>query len=269
MDAAERAVHWDGAVNARDLGGLPVAGGRRVRPGRLIRMGRAEWLTEQGWRQAWEDGVRTVIDLRNEQEQGRRDTDPEVPDAVQARFRRLSLPIQDWQDPDFTALTGPYMDSPRFYRENLRRWPRRLAAVTEAIAEAPDGGVVFHCSAGRDRTGLVAMLLLQLAGAAPETIAADYVQGLCGINAHHARQRTPRERPLTPAELHDRAEAERAALLAALEGFDAEGYLRSAGVRPRVPDRLRGRMLDPDPHHGPDAGRQRQRTRGRLSSEHS
>lgn len=246
MDRDERSVPWDGAVNARDLGGLPTASGL-IQPGRLYRMGRAEWVTERGWRQMHDDGVRTVIDLRNSAEIGRRDTDPAVPASAVRGITVLNRPTQEPEDPDFTALTGPYMSSPRFYPENLRRWPEKFAAIAEAVADAPDGGVVLHCSAGRDRTGLVAMLLLQLAGADTGTIAADYVQGLSGINAHHARQRTPRERPLTPAELHGRAERERAALLTVLDGFDAEDYLRGAGVRPDVPGLLRARMLDPNP----------------------
>ncbi|MBP3042593.1 tyrosine-protein phosphatase [Arthrobacter jiangjiafuii] len=235
-------VEWDGAGNARDLGGIPLAGGGTVAPGRVFRMGRSEWLTERGWAQARAAGVRTVVDLRNPEEQGRRDTDPQVPAGAVVGLTFLTRPTQEATDPDFTALTGPYMDSPKFYRENLRRWPEKIAAVARAVADADDGGVVIHCSAGRDRTGLIAMLLLQLAGAEPDAIADDYERAVRGISAFHATQANPREKPLTAAQLEDRVAEGRKELLRALDGFDAEQYLRSAGLSPAEIGRLRSRL---------------------------
>ena len=239
---SSRDVDWEGAANARDLGGIPVAGGA-VLPGRIFRMGRSEWLTARGWEQARAAGVRTVVDLRNTEEQGRRDTDPLPAAEAAAGITFLTRPTQEVNDPEFTALTGPYMDSPRYYRENLRRWPEKIAAVVRSIAEADDGGVVIHCSAGRDRTGLIAALLLQLAGASPEAIADDYEQAVRGINAFHSTQVHPREKPLTPEQEDARVADGRRELLRALEGLDAEQYLRAAGVSPAVMKRLRSRLL--------------------------
>ena len=70
MKNPRSSVDWDGAVNA-----WHVAGG-------VYRMGRREWLTEAGWRQAYDDGIRTVVDLRNAAEARRRDTDPVVGGAA-------------------------------------------------------------------------------------------------------------------------------------------------------------------------------------------
>ncbi|MER2134558.1 MAG: tyrosine-protein phosphatase [Arthrobacter sp.] len=240
-----RSVDWEGAANARDLGGIPACNGR-IRPGRLYRMGRSEWLTARGWQQAYDAGIRTVIDLRNSSEIGRRDTDPVVPPSAVCGIRFLNLPTQEADDPDFTALTGPYMSSPRFYPENLRRWPEKFAAIARAVADAPSGGVVLHCSAGRDRSGLVAALLLDLAGVAPGAIAADYREALTGINDWHRTQQRPRERPLDDAELAVRAEAAEGELLGFLQDFDAAAYLRQAGTGEDVLARLRSRLLQED-----------------------
>jgi len=240
---SNRTVDWEGAANARDLGGIPAAGGQ-VRPGRFYRMGRSEWLTARGWQQARDAGVRTVIDLRNAAEIGRRDTDPVVPPSAVHGVRFLNLPTQEANDPDFTALTGPYMSSPRFYPENLRRWPEKFAAIAQAAADAPPGGVVIHCSAGRDRTGLVAALLLGMAGVEPADIAADYRAALTGINDWHRTQQRPRERPLDAPELAARANAAEAELLSFLADFDAAAYLRRAGAGEETLARLRSRLLD-------------------------
>ena len=242
----DRNVDWEGAANARDLGGIP-AGRGRIRPGRIYRMGRSEWLTARGWQQAYDAGVRTVVDLRNSSEIGRRDTDPVVPPSAVAGIRFLNLPTQEADDPDFTALTGPYMSSPRFYPENLRRWPEKFAAIARAVADAPSGGVVLHCSAGRDRTGLVVAVLLSVAGVQPADIAADYRAALTGINDWHRIQQQPRERPLGDDELTARAEAAEAELLGVLQHLDAEAYLRRAGAGEETLARLRSRLLGSSP----------------------
>lgn len=239
-NGSHRNVGWEGAVNARDLGGVSA----HIQRGRLYRMGRHEWLTDAGWQQAYDDGVRTVIDLRNPGERGRRETDPVLNTAVLDRFQVINRPTEDQGDEEFMALVGPYLNSPEYYRENLNRWPERIAAVVRAVAES-DGAVVMHCAAGRDRTGLITAVLLSLADVPHEDIANDYALAVHGINEHHLAQEHPRERPKSEAELHEWIRHTRAHLLEMLDAFDAASYLRQAGLSDEELDAVRAKLTRP------------------------
>ena len=237
----DRTVGWEGAVNARDLGGVPTTAGA-VKEGRIFRMGRPELLTEAGWQQAHDDGVRTLVDLRNPDERCRRQTDPDVSDSVLAQFAVIHTPTEDRSDQEFMSVCGPFLNSPESYPENLRRWPEMFAEVFRAIASA-EGAVVVHCSAGRDRTGMVTMLLLSLAGAAPEVIADDYELAVRAMEEHFRTVENPREQPRTDKELARWIAHTRAELKKALEGFDAAGYLLHAGLTKGEVGALRARLL--------------------------
>lgn len=169
---------WDGAVNAW-----------RVRPG-LWRMGRAEWLTEAGWQAVARDGVRAVVDVRLPQEAVRRETDP--PECtVPGQVERVHLPIEDHDNQEFQELCFPYIDHPRYYEDAIRIFPDKVAAaLRELVDRWASGGVVVHCSAGRDRTGMLTALVLQLPDvpggpAGWEEQAAVYSAAVRGINEHH------------------------------------------------------------------------------------
>ncbi|RJT83181.1 tyrosine-protein phosphatase [Arthrobacter cheniae] len=232
---------WDGAVNARDLGGT----GGLVQPGRLYRMGRHEWLTEAGWESAWEHGVRTVIDLRNPFERGRRPSDPDVGREVLDRFTLVNLPTEDQSDAEFMALAGPYLNTPEHYRDNLGRWPERFAAIARAFIVAPRGGVVIHCAAGRDRTGMVTALLLDAIGITPEAIAGDYATAVTAINTRYRGQEKPHEAPRSDEELTLWLEHAQGHLAGLLSSLDSAQYLFDAGLTRAELDHLRRRLTDP------------------------
>jgi protein tyrosine/serine phosphatase len=177
---AARDLSWDGCTNVRDLGGLPTADGRETRFRSLIRADAVDRLRPSGWAALRDYGVRTIVDLRNDDE---RLEPAELPDGVEL----VHLPLDRLdEDPDFWAewMNGPQFSTPLYYGPFLERFPHSLNAVLDAIEAAPPGGVVFHCVGGRDRTGLVAIAVLAAAGVEPEAIAADYVRAAERAHTH-------------------------------------------------------------------------------------
>jgi protein-tyrosine phosphatase len=219
-------VGWDGAVNAWRVAGS------------VYRMGRREWLTAAGWQQAYDDGVRTVIDLRNPAERQPRPADPEVGEAL-APFDVVHAPTEDPDHPEFKALCVPYLNDPAFYAANARFFPDRLAAVFRSVAESP-GGVVIHCSAGRDRSGMIAAMLQDLAGATDDDIVSAYQAAMRGINERHRTMTTPHphERYLDQAELAPLLEIRGAGVLQFVRSLKTRDYLLAHGVTPAELDRI-------------------------------
>ena len=155
----------------------------------MIRADNVRRLTAAGWEQALEHGVRRVVDLRFDNEvPGEPDAHPGVEvvlatlregrDAARAETFDRELLAADDIAPVFAAD----------YIRMLDGSSQRIAAAVAAIAEAEDGhGVVVHCFAGKDRTGIVAALLLSLAGVPDELVAADYAASDPGVEALSAR----------------------------------------------------------------------------------
>lgn len=171
-----RELAWDGYPNGRDLGALPVAGGQ-TQPGRVARGPRRELLTSAGWQAARSWGLRTIVDLRCPDEVGRRPGDPAVRQDDLSGFTVLSAPTEDHSDDEFRRVCFPILDSPAYWRHNLRILPGLVRACLETIAAAPPG-ILIHCSAGRDRTGMITALLLANAGVTAEVVADDYAESV-------------------------------------------------------------------------------------------
>ena len=222
MSKQGKSVEWDGAVNA-----WHVSGG-------IYRMGRREWLTEAGWKQAYDDGIRTVVDLRNPVEGRRRDKDPVVPAAAWAGIDVVQAPTEEPGDPRFTAVTGPYLNDPAHYAENARLFPEKLVGVFRAIAlAAPKGDVLLHCAAGRDRSGLVAAMVQDLAEDPDEAIAEGYRRAARGINERYRTHGPPhsRERYLDETELAPLLERRGLAVVSFVRDLDTRRYLLANGLQ--------------------------------------
>jgi protein tyrosine/serine phosphatase len=153
-------LDWEGGHNVRALWGTA-----------FVRAGTLDRKTPRGWAAAAAYGIRTVIDLRHPDEYS-----PE-PSGAPAEMARVRLPLDQKHDREFWDLweSGLQFGTPLYYGPHLERFPDASARVIRAIAHAAPGGVVFHCGAGRDRTGQIAMLVLALLGASHEQIGAEYV----------------------------------------------------------------------------------------------
>ncbi len=172
MEPMGRSIDVDGLVNARDLGGLRRRDGAVTPRGVFFRSENIDWVRLAGWDQLRALGVRTVIDLRQPTERAR---------DAQARPPWLTTVAVDLDGPENTAFWKDYWDNglcgtALYFIPHLVAMPERAGRVLSALAHAPAGGVLFHCMSGRDRTGLISLLLLTAADAAPEEIVLDYME---------------------------------------------------------------------------------------------
>jgi protein-tyrosine phosphatase len=234
---AGRAVRWEGFYNARDLGGLPTVTGSRTRHGRLIRSADVRFVTAAGWQAARDAGIRVVIDLRN--------PDEATATARPADVQTVLIPLDDIEDLDlWRRLNSEGLNgTPLYYRPFLDAKPERVAAVLTAIARVADGGVIFHCGAGRDRTGLISLLLLSLAGVTPGAIAADYELTFGQVAPLYAALGLEQDEPDVREYLKSQGTTVSETIATLIRGLDVAGYLAAAGVSGANIDALRRRLL--------------------------
>jgi protein-tyrosine phosphatase len=237
----DRHLDWDGCFNVRDLGGIRTVDGRTTRRGAVVRSDTPDRLSEAGWAALRAHGIRTIVDLRNDEE---RKAEPE-PRA--AGLTTVWEPLDDIADTDFWTYCrdNGLQGTPMYYRPFLEREgkARRCAAAVAAVANAEPGGVLVHCGIGRDRTGLISLLLLALVDAVPDDIVADYevsnerlepLRVLLGVTDERARLEAALARWNTTA---------RDAILATLSSIDVAAYLRAAGLRDDELAAVRTRLL--------------------------
>ena len=236
---ADRHLDWDGCFNVRDLGGLRTRAGGETRWGEIVRGDAPDRLTDAGWESLLEHGVRTVVDLRNDDEVGR-DGAPRPEGITTVRVALDAIDERDfWDDWEH----GPQFATPMYYGPHFERFSDRSAAVIKAIAAAEPGGVYFHCFGGRDRSGQIAILLLALADVEPDEIVADYELSAERLIERYAALGEPDQGPKLTAFLTSRGTSARELILSTLDSLDAESYLRSAGVSDEDLATVRARLV--------------------------
>jgi protein-tyrosine phosphatase len=240
---ATRALAWDACLNVRDLGGLVTADGRRVRRGALVRSDQLCRLSDGGRAALVAHGVRTVIDLRNPAEVER---DPD-PIWHEHGVDYLLIPQQSeqlWRDLEPVARTRSERDS-----AVIDRRAEQIAAMARAAANAVPGGVLIHCLAGKDRTGIAVAMLLSLVGVSEADIAEDYSLTVPNLAAELAAALAAAPDDEARARLVRSYDASVDTMLATLAHLrtqhgGAQAYLTRAGLSDADIERIRARLLD-------------------------
>lgn len=182
-EAPPRHLPLAGTYNVRDVGGYGTADGRRTRWGALFRADSMHRLPTEVQADLVGSGLRTVVDLRREPEVA---AQPNV-FATSPDVRYLHLPLL----PDRPAERPPG-SLEELYRSILRECQPQLRRVLAVLAEPEALPALVHCTAGKDRTGLIVGLLLALVGVPRQTIAEDYALSATYLVGHYlveARER--------------------------------------------------------------------------------
>ena len=168
-----RLIGLDAVHNFRDLGGYPTTGGRTTKWRTLFRSdGLYRLRGADDMSRVMQLGLKSVIDLRTEREQREQGIFPT--DDIEVTFHHLSIVDVTWSDTE----TPEFDDEVEFlvwgYRDMLEIGSSRFADAMHVLAQTESLPAVFHCAAGKDRTGVLAALLLSSLGVDDAHICADY-----------------------------------------------------------------------------------------------
>jgi len=241
-----RHIALPGTFNIRDLGGYATNDGGTTLWRRLLRADSLHKLDAAGVETLVAEGLVTVIDLRHDSEL---DTAPN-PFAARDGFRYVNinlladlLPRHDaTYEQDVDVLLDLYVRTVDERGEHIRE-------ALEAIAAAPQGAILFHCAAGKDRTGIMAALLLSIAGVERELILDDYELTAAQIKPVLGEyEKRAAERGQDLVSLHAIMASRRETMAALLDHIDTQhggvvDYLLATGLSTSTLERLRGRIL--------------------------
>lgn len=250
---AERTVALPGGVNFRDLGGYRTAGGRAVRWGQVYRAGSLAELSDDDVAALGALGLRLVCDLRSPDEVARR------PDRLPPGASYDHRPIVG-EVGRLRRVVTLYRKRHRVqelleevYRVMLDQNSATFAAVLRLAADPANRPLVIHCTAGKDRTGLVAALLLLALGVPEETVVADYTLSNLAFEVLAGRMRPEMSRLYSfgfgEVQLRPFLLAEARTLRGALAYLrhrygSLDWYFQRAGLDDVVVERLRAELLE-------------------------
>lgn len=235
MHDPRRILNCPSLLNARDLGGYPTSDGATTRWRSLLRADDPVQLTSAGLEALRDFGLETVIDLRWPEEVA---ANPN-PLPPHFRFRHISLLTHSAEDWGRLSGAGPKEDWKCAVLTHVRP---QLKEVLRVIAAAPPGPLLFHCVAGKDRTGVIAALLLALAEATPEAIAYDYAVSSQHLHDAYLVRYASRDRAEILEALRCPPEGAHRMLDYLARCGSIRAYLAEIGLSAREIDRLRARL---------------------------
>jgi protein-tyrosine phosphatase len=241
VEAAVDGYRFDGLVNFRDLGGIPLRGGAVVQRRRLFRSDSlsyaspadADWLLDVA-------GLATIVDLRDRREVDEFGRGP----LASADVTYLPVPCTD--------VLSAESRSEYYFRLLYHHGPE-LADLVRRLARPRALPALVHCHIGCDRTGAVSALLLGLAGASDEDIAADYARSTRASAAIRERS-TERRRmlglPIQDKSYYDAWEPTPATMAATLGLVEREwggmsGWAQAFGLTTEDEAAFRAALVDP------------------------
>jgi protein-tyrosine phosphatase len=244
-----------GSFNLRDLGGMPTAGGMKLRSRHLIRSGRLSGLRLEGVDALLASGITRIVDFRGGPEREEAPTPAEIRGCIPILELDADSGLGDPNpilknclvsvDASRRTMSGVYRELPDRHKESYRQ-------LFEAVAEGHR--VLFHCAAGKDRTGVATALMLEVLGVDRSLIKAEFALSEQVIEETIDLFLTQARRTLLahvdPAVWRPMMRADGEYLDAMFAEIDArygsvEGYLATALRLPRdVPQRLRSMLLE-------------------------
>ncbi|MWV26705.1 tyrosine-protein phosphatase [Aurantiacibacter rhizosphaerae] len=260
-----RMVKLEGAQNFRDFGGYPTADGRHVRRGSLFRSNRLSQLTQADIAMLDEAGIATIFDLRAPRE---READPTA-------WTAPHLDIHSWPPGHKRRLVDMAMDYPQtaagaeslmleFYAELPRTMAHAFADIIRRIAEG-EMPCIIHCSAGKDRTGMAAALILSALDVPRDLVLDDYAMTdrivaseddmarslFIGRDGGERAKNAMRDK-FPPEAIAVMRSARPAFLQSAFAGIDGEygslaSFFTAIGIDENVKQALASRLLEPSP----------------------
>lgn len=176
-DLPERILTVDGAINFRDIGGYRTADGHRVRTGLIYRSGALGNLSPAGLEQLGNLGIKLVCDLRSKEEQV--DAPDKLPQEPAPEYLHLPLLAAENRRERISAL---FLNRSKFAAMMPDMYTRVIidgnahlyGEILRRLANPDNLPTIIHCTAGKDRTGIAAMLILSLLGVPEDVILADY-----------------------------------------------------------------------------------------------
>jgi protein-tyrosine phosphatase len=229
------------AFNVRDLGGYPCGGGV-TRWRTFVRADSLSAIDEDDINFLLEYGVDTVIDLRSADELA---AEPE-PALLKNKTAYHNIPLVSGNISDVTKISVQNGADfiPEFYISVLRREYRAITAALEAAAAAKKCAL-FHCSAGKDRTGIVAALLLGIAGVPEQDILANYEVTYTYNRQSPAMVQYAALAAQLQDQLYSRREyLERALIFISNEYGGLGNYLSQAGLPPDTVRAIREKFIE-------------------------
>ncbi len=237
-----RLIELEGTCNTRDIGGYASENNSLIKWSRFFRSDNLHAISDSSMNVLVSKGLNTVIDLRRSDETVDEPNRFEKHDSV--KYYNISFFEDLFPKENFEG--DVLLD---IYLEALENRKDKVAQVMNAIADAPEGAVLFHCSVGKDRTGLIASLLLGLAGVSRKDILEDY-----NLTAKYIKPRVDAlmqkalYQGMNVEEYYRLMLCEQSTMQKALEHLDqkyssTENYLIDVGLSPATINKIKLRLL--------------------------